>query len=873
MRRTKLLTAVLLLFLTGTILAQPAGDERLSSVVVNGTTTFSDIVRVVLTSRAGTPVADVDLEAERNRVYALGSFASVSLSLERRAGQTDLVVTVKENPRIGRLAFEGVAALAPDRLRQIVETENILAPGRVLNTTRAQEAIQTIQNVYVQQGFPFRPEVTLDLFTSEADDGAEEVTVSYIVEENPAVETVTVEGAEALDPETLARFFRPLTETGEFDSDLYQRALGAVEDAYREEGLRLSGVDTARSRLEAGELTVAVTERRITAIDTSAVGIDPDRLGLKVGDLFNYDVLLADIRRIAEGRSSDVRLETQPAGAGGVRVTLVEGPPETAGVIRETIIEGNTVVSDEEIAGVLGLKPGDTFTSTLAQEDFERITELYEDQGWLVLNTPDFNWVDGRYIQRISEVRVGGHEVTFEGGRKNTKDFVITRYLPREGDVLNQNDLRRSLMQLQQLGVVEPRNIVLLAGEEPDEAVVDVIVAETGTGVFTPSAQYSTDTGFSVSLSYSQLNLWGRAHSVGVELSGQTSAVGLLLGGSVRYSIPWLYADFLDFREVPTSLSLTLFSEATPNQPMSAGSSLTAPYPGTNQEVRVGEVTSRETGVSFSVGRPVFRNTHLGVNGRIAGTRYIQEPPARECRFDGEGHIENADRCALPFEDASAYVPQGGIGSFYSTGLTYDSRDSGEFPRRGLHANAQFGFGFGNDFAHPDTGVQTRYRYQQFEAGVRSYLQLNRVFSDLDDRHVLAFRVNFGHQFGDLYPVSKRFTVGKTTNLASGIRGYQAEDFGLSRTYATSSLEYRYDFGLETVATQTIIGVLFADAGYASSAAGFPEYEAPLFASAGLGMQVNLGFGGVMLPALRFDYAFSERHPTGEFRFRVGGVF
>jgi len=38
-------------------------------------------------------------------------------------------------------------------------------------------------------------------------------------------------------------------------------------------------------------------------------------------------------------------------------------------------------------------------------------------------------------------------------------------------------------------------------------------------------------------------------------------------------------------------------------------------------------------------------------------------------------------------------------------------------------------------------------------------------------------------------------------------------------------------------------------------------------------VQVNLGFGGVMLPALRFDYAFSERHPSGEFRFSVGTVF
>ena len=66
---------------------------------------------------------------------------------------------------------------------------------------------------------------------------------------------------------------------------------------------------------------------------------------------------------------------------------------------------------------------------------------------------------------------------------------------------------------------------------------------------------------------------------------------------------------------------------------------------------------------------------------------------------------------------------------------------------------------------------------------------------------------------------------------------------------------------------------MFVDVGYASDVPGYDPYAAPLFASAGLGVQVNLGFSGVILPALRFDYAFSERHPTGVFSFSIGPVF
>ena len=70
-----------------------------------------------------------------------------------------------------------------------------------------------------------------------------------------------------------------------------------------------------------------------------------------------------------------------------------------------------------------------------------------------------------------------------------------------------------------------------------------------------------------------------------------------------------------------------------------------------------------------------------------------------------------------------------------------------------------------------------------------------------------------------------------------------------------------------------MIGIAFLDFGYASSVPDFPDYGAPIFAGAGIGVQVNLGFGGVLLPALRLDYGFSQRNPSGVFSFRIGPVF
>ena len=186
-----------------------------------------------------------------------------------------------------------------------------------------------------------------------------------------------------------------------------------------------------------------------------------------------------------------------------------------------------------------------------------------------------------------------------------------------------------------------------------------------------------------------------------------------------------------------------------------------------------------------------------------------------------------------------------------------------------------FGVGFGNDFLHPVTGDKSFYMFEQVTAGGRTYVRLADIIPDevSDENHVFAVRLDVGHQFGALYPTSKRFFVGRSNDVATQIRGYTREDFNLSRSYVTSSFEYRYDFQLSTFATQTVIGIVFADVGWASGVPGMPEYQTPVFAGAGVGVQVNLGFGGVLLPAVRLDYAFSERHRAGVFSFRVGPVF
>lgn len=875
----RLFVVLLLLLAPSASLGQAALQGKLAEVRVNGTTSYADIVRTIITSRVGTTVSTIDLEAERNRVYSLGTFESVTVRLESAPAGPVLVIDVKENPRIGEIEFEGTPSIPVSTLLESLRVTNLIEPGRVFNTTRAEEAKETIRGLYRQAGFPF--EVEVDLSVSPAPDlaasaAAVPVRLTYDVDESAPIKSVEFEGNTVLSDPDLASMFQGLVKEGQFDPQLYEATVQAVGTRYWNLGYRGSGIDTTTTSLEGGVLTVRVLELRIASIDTTALGVDPGQVGIDPGELFNYDTLLAEVKRIARGRSSDVQLQAAVSPSGGVRVTFRLGAPETAGTVDDIVIEGNTVLSTAELLKVLKLEKGDTFTSVLAVEDFQSIVRAYQAAGYRVVTRPDFSYDDGTYVQRVTELRTAGYELRYEGEPSSTRESVITRYLPKVGTVVSDKQIVEGLRQVASLGVVDVTNYSLEPVEQPDEALVVVHLAKRQTGELRPAATYATDTGFSGSIEYAERNFLGLAHTVGAEVDVVNTDIGIMLGGRLTYSIPWLYLDVLDLEEVPTAVNFSLFSVVNNNNPLSANNQTTILYPGLadtpENYVRVGEYTVRSTGLGFGVGRPIADDTYLQFNANGAYNEYKLEPPIGECEIDG-GEVKNPTNCSVPSELAVDYLPTSGLSAFVGARVTYDSRSDANFPADGLNAYGGAGVGFGNDFLV--AGERAPYVYEQVVLGARGYVRLADLMpAEISDTgHVFAARLDVGHQFGGLYPESKRFTVGRTNDVATQIRGYTLDDFDLSRTYVTSSFEYRYDFGLSTVATQTVIGLAFVDVGWASGVPDFGEYATPVFAGAGLGVQVNLGFGGLVLPAIRLDYAFSERHPTGVFSFRVGPVF
>jgi len=862
---------------------------KLADIKIVGDTDNNTIIKALIKSRVGDDVSQIDLESERNLVLSIGLFKKVVVSLEKQDAGPILVIEVEPNPKIRSATVEGSSLLTQDQIEEFLR-RNLIEVGATLNTARADSVISNLVALYRQRGYPFNVEVHLKVTPSDitAEDGSDLVDVVYTINEGAKLNDVEADSCTVLSNEEVQEIFKPLANNKKFNFDLYRKSVDTVAKKYYDAGYRGSGIDnTGKTNLSDGTLKLVCRELRVSSIDSSAIGVDEDQLSLKVGDLFNYDLLLADAKKFSNELDKDVNF-AQPIIVGDtVRLRFLAGPPETAGKIEKIEIVGNTVIPTEDLKAVLELKEGDNFSSAIAAEDFSRLYDLYDSAGYIVARQPQFNFLDGVYSQKITEIKIAGYEVHFDRENPKSKEFLLTRYLPKPGTVFNRNSFTRGVQNALRLGAFEVvGQPEFKPSDKPDEVTVVINLKERSTAIFSPGLSYTigsgattVETGFEANVSYEDTNFLGRGHTAGIRAAAKTSDIGFLLGGSLNYSIPWLYLDELDFKENPTRISFSLFSNFNANQAMSAkdGTKICLdPDKRENNDcdddtkVLIGDYTQRETGFGLSAGRRVAPFTTVGVSTRISYNSYILEP-GQKCELDDEGKLTNAADCALPDDEAREFLPQEGFASKIGTSISYDDRDNLNFPRSGVHADASIALGFGNDYRNKETKEVQGYTYVPVEFGVRTYLKIDET----DPNHVFAVKFTAGHQFGGEYPSDRYFVVGGDGGVVGSrlLRGFTRADINPSQSYAIGTLEYRYDFGLDTIATDTVIGYVYLDLGWASQMPGFVDYTTPFLAGAGLCVQLNLGFSGISLPPVRLDYTFSQNHPSGVFGFRFGPVF
>ncbi|TBH17396.1 BamA/OMP85 family outer membrane protein [Thermus thermamylovorans] len=773
-----------------------------------------------------------DLEAARRAILATGYFREVEVRLQDGV----LRVVLTPYPPLAEVRVEA-RAFPQETLLRFLDQNFAIGREAIHNPLRAQEAAQALAQAYRQNGFPFVPQVAV-----EAREGAEGVVLVFRVAEAPEVREVRLLGATLLPEAELRRLLEPLR--GPFDFARYQEALRAIALRYEGAGYRFSGPDLEASTLEEGVLTVRVRELRVVAVE--GAGLDLRDFPLAPGDFLDYGRLLEGVQALSRGLSRIVNFTLVPEGE-GVRVRLEVGPE--GGRIERVELTGNTAFPAETLLALLRLRPGEVYTPLLAQEDARRIAGYYGERGYEVADVR-FGFQEGVFRLEVVELKIGGYRLEWAASPR-TREEVILRELPPPGSLFNVPALRQGISRLMATGLLaEPPGVRLLPGEREDQVILLLSLREARTGLFQPAIGWSSLEGWSGTVAFRETNLFGLAHQVGAELAFLQNEARENLSLSVSYTIPWLYLDYLDLKEVRTGLSLALFSTPIGNNRLFDGATDTG-----------WEYTERRTGGALSLTRPLSRELEqirlsLGFTARRSAYALEVLDPNAPCdpavtdpsdpRYcDGTGYKD--------LGQAQSLLPTPGWTLRLDTGVSYLEVDDPRFRTQGYEASLSTGLGL----SLPDTGGRSL--FVPVVVTGKTYFPL-----DGERRQALALRASVGTLLG-FPPAGERFFLSGGGAEAFLLRGYEDRKYG-GLSFATGSLEYRYNFNLSPQGGTNLYGILFTDLGIADNTGGVKW-------GAGVGLQLDLDVLGVLLPSLRLDYAFSPESPTGRLHFRIGPMF
>ena len=390
-------------------------------------------------------------------LYATGLFSDVAF---HREGAT-LIVVVKENPIVNKIAFEGNHKLTDENLRAELQ----LKPRAVFTPALAQADRQRILDMYAKRGrFAARVEPKIVELPQNRVDVVFEITDG----DNTLISRIAFVGNKA------------------FSESKLKEVIGSRETAWW---------------------------RFLSSSDT----YDPDRIGYDKELLRRFYLKngYADFQVTASAA------ELAPdKSAFFVTYTINEG--ERYRVTKATVNSSLRNIDSASLQPVLEMSPGDWYDGDAVERTVQKLTDTVQARGQPFVDVRPrvqrdrekhtielvFDVTEGPrvYVERI--------EIT---GNTRTMDKVIRReFRLAEGDAFNAALLRRSRQRLQDLGYFTGVNMSNQPGSAPDKTIVNTRIDEKATGELTVGGGYSTDAGALANAGLRERNLIGSGIDAGL---------------------------------------------------------------------------------------------------------------------------------------------------------------------------------------------------------------------------------------------------------------------------------------------------------------------------------------------------------------------
>ncbi|EJN00514.1 outer membrane protein assembly factor BamA [Herbaspirillum sp. YR522] len=413
--------------------------------------------------RVGDTFTDEKGTAAIKALYATGFFRDVRIESEGEV----LVVQVVERPAIASVDFSGIKEFDKEQLGKALKEIGV-AESRIFDRSQVDRAEQELKRQYLSRGL-YGAKVATTVTPIERN----RVAITFNVDEGEVsrIKQINFVGNKVFSDSTLRDQIK-LTTPGWFT--WYTKA-----DQYSKEKLQ-GDIETLRSYyLDRGYLEMQV--------ESTQVSITPDKK-----DIY-------------------------------ITVNIKEGEKYTVSGIK---LEGEMFGLDQELAGLLQLKQGDTYSGSKLTESTKKIGERLGNFGYAFANVNANPNVDRDKKEVAFTImidpgkRVYVRHVNIAGNTK-TRDEVIRREFRQfEDSWYDGEKIKLSRDRVDRLGYFKEVNID--TPEVPgstDQVDVNMRVEEKPTGNIMLGAGFSQSDKLSLTGSISQENAFGSGNTVGIDVN------------------------------------------------------------------------------------------------------------------------------------------------------------------------------------------------------------------------------------------------------------------------------------------------------------------------------------------------------------------
>ncbi len=510
-----------------------AAQQLIESVDIQGNRRLRDEdLLYYIKTRAGDTYNQEQLERDLRELLSLNFFDKVKSKVSTAPGVrggVDVIFEVAELPIVRDLQFEGLKSVPEsDVLKAFREQRVGISKEAVYDPVKARGAIRILRELLASKGFP---NAKIDVREEEV--SATSVAVTFAVDEGNRSRIVDIqfEGNEIFKDGELRGQLKLVRETGLISRFQGQDILDLRKLQY-----------DLRKNVLAYMFSKGYFQARIG---------EPQVVGLGVKRTDFIPLITLPLPLIS---SKDDTLR--------IVVPVTEGKIFRVGELK---VEGNSIFSEQQILGIVGLKKGEIADGRRLQEAvYENLKKIYGSQGFVLYNAefdPEFKDNPANPNEGIVDVSIKIEEgkqfrlrrLEFTGNTF-TRDRVLRReFLVNEGDIYNQAALETSVLRINQTGYFDPvdkdQDVEIRTDEESGEVDTIVKVNEKGRQQISFNGGVGGTNGTSLGLEYSTNNLLGRGEILSFNFGF----------GNRQQSLQFTFQEPY-FRDRPISVGFSLFA-------------------------------------------------------------------------------------------------------------------------------------------------------------------------------------------------------------------------------------------------------------------------------------------------------------------------